>query len=189
MITEKTNAIAAVCRALATDSLQEARILAREQYAFAPEPIGKRNYGPVAMTAVFARDGFIDGYSGDRLIHPPVLRVLSQLMPEEFPYHPNWKTDITHASYWEVGATLDHLVPVSRGGPDKMSNWMTTSMVRNSAKMNWTLEELGWRLHEPGTVAEWDGMLGWFLEIGTSTPEVLKGNLKQWLKAAQSAAV
>ena len=62
-------------------------------------------------------------------------------------------------------------------------------MVRNSAKMNWTLEELGWRLHEPGTVAEWDRMLGWFLEIGTSTPEVLKGNLKQWFKAAQSAAV
>jgi HNH endonuclease len=53
-------------------------------------------------------------------------------------------------AFWEVGATIDHVVPVTRGGADDESNWVTTSMARNSAKMNWTLEELGWTLHPPG---------------------------------------
>jgi hypothetical protein len=37
-------------------------------------------------------------------------------LPERFPFHPNWKTDVTHPAYWEVSATIDHLTPVTRGG-------------------------------------------------------------------------
>ena len=96
------------------------------------------------MTRVFARDGFVDRYSGDKLVFPgTLLRLLSALMPDEFPAHPNWKMSASHVMYWELCPTIDHLVPVARGGADNESNYVTISMLRNSAKAHWTLEELG----------------------------------------------
>jgi hypothetical protein len=148
----------------------------------------KRRYGPVQSTQVFVRDGFIDRYSGERLVFPPVLRILSAALPSEFPYHPNWKTDVTHPAYWEVGATVDHLVQVTRGGADDETNWITTSMARNYAKMNWTLEELGWKLHPPGDLDSWDGLMPWFLEYTARHPEALaNASVKHWQRAARIA--
>jgi hypothetical protein len=34
--------------------------------------------------AVFARDGFVDRYSGERLVFPGTLRLLAKLLPNEF---------------------------------------------------------------------------------------------------------
>jgi hypothetical protein len=137
---------------------------------------------------VFIRDGFIDRFSGNRLIFPPVLRVISVMLPNEFPYHPNWKTELTHPAYWELGASVDHLVPVTRGGQDEESNWVTTSMARNFAKMNWTPGELGWSLHPPGDYREWDGLLGWFLKYAKERQNVLRNsNVRQWHRAAEAA--
>ncbi len=189
MISEKTDVIATVCQALGRGDVEIARSMARERYPFIPEPIIARQYGPLESTRVFLRDGFIDRYGGDRLIYPPVLRIVSQMLPEEFPYHPNWKTNLTHSSYWEVAATVDHLIPVTRGGPDDESNWMTTSMVRNSAKMNWTLDQLGWTLRPPGDLTVWDGMFYWFLDYTDKHPRMLQsGNVRQWHRAAKQAA-
>lgn len=121
------------------DDKDGASALLQERYPFAPAEITKRRYGLVGSTRDFVRDGFIDRYSGERLLFPPVLRVLSSVLPEAFPYHPNRKTDVTHPAYWEIAATVDHLVPVTRGGIDEQSNLITTSMAHNFAKMNWTL--------------------------------------------------
>jgi hypothetical protein len=186
MRSEKSAFIGRVCQALSAGSPETAQAILAAQYPFAPEPIVSRRYGPAESTRVFVRDGFIDRYSGDRLVFPPVLRVISAVLPAAFPFHPNWKTDVTHPAYWEVGATVDHLIPVTRGGTDEESNWITTSMARNSAKMNWTLEELGWALHPPGDVREWDGMTGWFLDYSAANPAMLaSGALRQWHRAAQ----
>lgn len=63
-------------------------------------------------------------------------------------------------------------------------------MARNSAKMNWTLDELGWTLHPPGDMQEWDGLLHWFLEYTVAHPETVTSNLiKQWQRAAKLATV
>ena len=185
---EKTDVIAAVCRALSGEATDKAVAVLTEHYPFAPEEITKRKYGTVESTRVFVRDGFINRYSGERLIFPPVFRVLSVVLTSEFPYHPNWKTDVTHPAYWEIGATVDHLVPVTRGGADDESNWVTTSMAHNSAKMNWTLEELGWKLYPPGDMRSWDGLIQWFLEYTATHPEALaNASVRQWHRAAKLA--
>ena len=99
---------------------------------------------------------------------------------------PNWKTDVTHPAYWELGATIDHLVPVTRGGADDESNWITTSMAHNYAKMNWTLDESGLQLYPPGDLNKWDGLLHWFVEYAATHPEaVANSSVKQWLRAAK----
>lgn len=185
---DKSMTIAAVCAALGKGELNRASSLLKRDYPFAPDPIIQRKYGPLQATRVFVRDGFIDRYTGERLIFPPVLRVLSAELPKEFPYHPNWKTDVTHPAFWEVGATVDHLVPVTRGGADEESNWVTTSMARNSAKMNWTLADLGWTLQPPGDFKAWDGLMGWFLEHTAERPLLISSaSMRQWLTAAKAS--
>jgi 5-methylcytosine-specific restriction endonuclease McrA len=182
----KSDTIAAVCSALSRGDYDYATSVLKRDYPFAPDLITRREYGALESTRVFIRDGFIDRYTGERLIYPPVLRVLSAELPAEFPFHPNWKTDVTHPAFWEVGATVDHLMPVTRGGADNESNWVTTSMARNSAKMNWTVEELGWALQPPGEFADWDGPVGWFIQRTKDQPALLvSGSVRQWHRAAK----
>ena len=184
---EKSATIVEVCSALLSSGPDAARSVLERDYKFDPEPVIKRQYGPVESMRVFIRDGFIDRYTGTRVIFPPVFRILSLALPVDFPYHPAWKTELTHPAYWELGATIDHLTPVTRGGLDDPSNWITASMASNSAKMNWTLDELGWSLHAPGDIREWDGLTGWFLDYSGRRPEVLTGRIRQWNRAAKLA--
>jgi hypothetical protein len=182
---QKSFAIAEVCTALKNGSRNQAVTVLRRDYPFAPNPITKRKYGLLDSTRIWVRDGFIDRYTAERLIFPPVLRILSVELPEEFPFHPNWKTEFTHPAYWELAATIDHLVPISRGGHDHESNWATTSMARNSAKGNWTLDELGWTLQLPGIFRDWDGLVHWFVEYTDSRPRLLAdASIRQWRRAA-----
>jgi len=91
----------------------------------------------------------------------------------------------SHIAYWELFPTVDHIVPLARGGPDDEGNWATTSMFRNSAKSNWTLEELGWTLYPPGEPRDWDGLMGWFLSFAEINPQILQDRyINRWYRAA-----
>lgn len=80
----------------------------------------------------FKKDGFIDRYSGDKLVNPGFLKVLSHYMPEEFPYHSHWKMEACHNAYWEFVPTVDHIYPVALGGADSEENWATISIYPNT---------------------------------------------------------
>ena len=93
----------------------------------------------------------------------------------------------THIAFWELFPTVDHFLPVSRGGGDDESNWVTTSMLTNQAKGHWTVEELGW-VHPAGTVEEWDGLSRWLVEYLAAPSIVLegaaephRGYIRRWL--------
>lgn len=185
---EKSGVLAEVCAALTSNQLAAATKILRERYPFIPVASGGRSYTFRQMLAVFTRDGFIDRYSGVRLILPAVLRLISIRLPEQFPFHNNWKMDACHIGYWELCPTIDHVVPVARGGVDDQSNWITTSMVKNAAKANFTLDELGWALHPAGNPKEWDGLTGWFVEQAKADPSILSdGYFQRWFAAATSA--
>jgi hypothetical protein len=180
----QTAVIGRVLQALRNGDIPAARDTLRTEYPFvAVAPAGRR-YTELQSLRVFRRDGFIDRYSGQRLLFPGVLRLLSRLLPQEFPFHPNWKAVATHPAYWELFPTIDHVVPVTRGGKDSEENWVTTSMVLNAAKANWTLEELGWSLHPPGSPTEWDGLMGCFAEFVDSDRSLLTDvYLRRWHSA------
>lgn len=74
--------------------------------------VTKRQYTPFESTCLFVTDGFIDRYDGERMVFPGVLRILSDIFPNDFPYHPNWKSGACHQWYWELFPTVDHIVPV-----------------------------------------------------------------------------
>ncbi len=137
---------------------------------------------------IFVRDGFTDRYSGAPLIFPGTLRALSLLLPTEFPYHRNWRQSETHPAYWELYPTIDHVVPLARGGSDQEENVVTTSMVRNAAKANWLLRELGWPEELEPPRDGWDGLLPWFLMASEQFP-ILRDDpsMKGWHKVASGA--
>lgn len=185
---DKARILKLICEALQKDDADSASKIARSEYPFTPIQSSKRRNTPQQSVQIFVRDGFIDRYSGHRLVYPGALRLLSLLLPEEFPAHPNWKMSESHIVYWELFPTIDHVLPVARGGADDESNWVTTSMLRNSAKSNWTLEELGWELLPAGDFNEWDGLSDWFRSYVDSAPQFLgDGQIQKWYRAIDVA--
>ena len=182
----KAEAIKTICDVLASRGAAEASGIAWQEYPFIPAPPAvTRKYTEAQALRVFVRDGFVDRYSGDLLVFPPALRVLTALLPDDFPFHRNWKMEKTHQAYWVLFPTLDHVVPIARGGRADEENLVSTSMLRNSAKANSTLEELGWSLHPPGDVKRWDGMLAWCTDFIGSNEKLLKNHyIRRWYRVA-----
>jgi hypothetical protein len=135
-----------------------AQKIIQNQYPFQKQEIFHRQYTIRQKMKVFRKDGFIDRYSGKKLVNPGILKIYSTYFPEQFPYHKNGKMTEGHISYWEMFPTIDHVIPIAIGGLDNESNWVTTSMLNNSIKSNWTLEQLKWSLLEPGNIEDWDGL-------------------------------
>ncbi|KAA3596225.1 MAG: HNH endonuclease [Calditrichaeota bacterium] len=185
MENSKSEIIKQVCDAISGDGVVKAKSILAKNYPFEAFVKSIRSYTKKQMIRVFLRDGFIDRYSGERLIFPPVLRLISNQIPKEFPYHPYWKMSECHIAYWQLSPTIDHIVPISRGGIDEESNWVCTSQLKNSAKSNWLLEELGWELYKSGNLEEWDGMLSWFIKFMEENPKDKEDNfLNSWYKTA-----
>jgi len=184
---DKADLIKSLCDAITLGD-EETIASTLKKYPFAPQSNVGRKYTEVQAAHVFMRDGYIDRYSGVRLVNPAVLRLLSKVLPRDFPFHPNWKMTETHPAYWELIPTIDHIVPVARGGPDTADNWVTTSMLRNAAKSNWTLEELGWTLLPPGDYQRWDGLTGWLIRyIETHGLENQEHYVVRWYKASSNS--
>ena len=180
------NAIKQTCTALTAGDIEQAKYIIRTKYPHV-KPLKKRKaFTKKEQVALFMRDGFIDRYSGERLIFPGVLCVLSATLPDVFPCHANWKTDETHQAWWDLFPSIDHIIPLAFGGTNDDDNLVCTSMKRNMAKSTSTLEEIGWTLNPPGKLEDWDGLFGWFMEYVTTHPALLLNNdVNNWYRACQ----
>jgi hypothetical protein len=148
----------------------------------------KRTFTSRIAIGLFLRDGYVDRYNGERLVFPGTLKVLSEIMPEVFPAHPNWKLTESHIGFWTLFPTIDHVVPVARGGDDDADNWATTSMATNMQKSSSTLEELGWQLHPGGDCEQWDGLTGRFFELADLYPQAVSTKyIQNWATGARAA--
>lgn len=184
----RAETIEMVCEALENDDTQKAGEFIRSRYPFDPPLDDRRNINKLDRARVFLRDGFTDRYSGERLFFPPVLEMISMRIPEDFPSHPHGKFSECHVAHWELYSSVDHLIPLARGGAHEMENWVTTSMMRNLVKSHWKLEDLGWELLPPGHLEEWDGLLQWFLRRVEVHGDLLdRPAIKDWHRAAVQA--
>lgn len=147
-----------------------------------------RKYTYKDLIELFIRDGFIDRYTGLRLVIPPSLRIISRLIPHAFPYHSNWAEGKCHDSYWDLSATADHLRPVAAGGCDDNDNLVSTSMAANLQKNSIPLDSLGWQIHPAGDDKKWDGLSHFFVMQCELHPEVFKIQyFNQWYRAVSAA--
>lgn len=163
-----------------------AKEVIRAGYPFRKLTSVGRNYTDRQKMEQFKKDGFIDRYSGQKLLNPGLLKVLSHYMPDVFPYHAHWKMEECHNAYWEFVPTVDHIYPVALGGADSEENWATTSMLHNSIKSNWTLKQLNWLLHTPGKYEDWDGLTALFVKLVEADSSLLKdAYIKKWYRLSK----
>ncbi|MGN1318214.1 MAG: hypothetical protein ACI4VF_04305 [Lachnospirales bacterium] len=157
-----------------------------KEYPFKRFIVHKRKYTIGQKLNIFIRDGFIDRYSGDRLINPGVLKILSLKFPIDFPYQPHGKMDECHIAYWELMPSIDHVEPIAFGGTDNDNNLVTTSMMHNMIKNNWTLEQLNWSLYSCGNIRKWDGLTKIFLKYVDKDKKLLEDNyINNWYKISK----
>lgn len=179
----KAEIIKEVFECIADGNVEKGKDIIEKKYEFSFIEPQKRNYTIKQKMETFLRDGFIDRYSGERLLNPGVLKVISTICPSEFPCHLHWKMSASHIAYWELFPTIDHIYPVARGGADEPDNWVTTSMLHNQVKNNWTLEQLNWTLHNRGDINEWDGLTSLFVDFVSRSPELLKDTyINNWFR-------
>lgn len=179
--TVEINALCTAAKLLANDKIEEAEKIIREKYPFTPIKRESRKASAKQLMEQFFRDGFIDRYSGKKLVNPGMLRTMSLKIPEAFPYQSSWKVDECHIAYWDYYPTLDHIYPISLGGKDVPENWASTSMVYNSAKSNFTLEQIGWTLKEKGNMKDWDGLSSYFITTVEKDKSLLEIKaIKSW---------
>lgn len=185
---QSADILASVCNLITQSRLVDAQTSLLAEYPCAGPSTPRRPWPLRRMVGVFLRDGFTDRYSGERLVFPGTLRALAVLLPEAFPYQLHWKQSATHPAFYELSSTLDHIVPVARGGADDESNVVTTSMLKNMAKGNFLLEELRWPLDRAPLAAGWDGLLQWFLSMSASHSALLgDAAVQRWRRAALQA--
>lgn len=170
---------------IATMILKDDKAAAKEtickEYPHKNFEVEKRTYSMTQKMMQFIKDGFIDRYTGERLLNPGILKVISVYFPEEFPFQSHWKMTQTHSSYWDLVPTIDHIYPIAKGGKDEENNWVTTSMKNNSIKSNYTIDEIHWKLYPKGNIAEWDGLTSLFIDLVNDNEELLKdAYIKKW---------
>ncbi len=160
--TKRIEVIERVCSALSKNDIESGRNSIDEGYPFTPMERHARCYSDLRKLQIFTRDGFIDRYSGERLVFPGVLKIFSSVYPDAFPYHKNGKMTLGHMAYWHVMPTIDHIEPYAAGGGNDDDNLVSTSMMNNGVKANYTLQELDWKLYPRGDIRVWDGLTVWF---------------------------
>lgn len=204
-MTEKYEIIMDACLALSDEGSEASQEIIKELYRFdplaKPKPVPREMAAPIerkveasdfwnedhaSMMRVFARDGFMNRFTGELLIFPAVLRLLSKEFPSIMPYQMAWRIGEIHIAYYDLYACIDRLLPESRGGSDAESNLVTTTMPYVLARSHSTVEEMGWRLTREGFVDEWDGMSSWYLEYVNANPELRNTNyFNLWYIAAK----
>ena len=199
-----------VCLALSDGNREEGRGLILREYPFdpwaRPREVSTKARSPVQKVLdareetktfwtedhatkmrVFARDGFINRFTGELLVFPAALRLLSREFPKEMPYQQAWRVGEVHLAYYDLYACANKVVALSRGGKEDGSNLITTTMPYILARSDSTVEEVGWRLTREGYVDEWDGMSSWYVEYVKEHPELRNENyFNMWFNAAKS---
>ena len=184
---DKSLVISDIANMLLEDKEITAKEIIKNEYPHTYFEIEKRTYTMVQKMNQFIRDGFIDRYTGQKLLNPGILKIISHYFPNEFPYHPHWKMTETHIAYWELIPTIDHIYPIAKGGQDDETNWVTTSMKNNSIKSNYTIDEIHWSLYPKGDISDWDGLTKLFLKLIKKDSGLLKdGYIRSWYNVSKT---
>ena len=184
---DKSRILENISKLLLENKMEEAKATIQNEYPHKHIDLEKRSYTLKEKMEQFLRDGFIDRYTGKKLVNPGMLKVITYYFPEEFPYDPHWKMTRTHIAYWDLIPTIDHIFPIAQGGVDNPSNWATTSMKNNSIKSNYSLDEINWELHPSGSVREWDGLTKLFIDLVDQNKELLQDSyIKSWYKISKT---
>ncbi len=118
------------------------------------EPISKE-----FQYQVFCRDKWHCRYCNDAVFFSPILKVLESISPGHGYYHPNGKSDEMLTLFANKFASIDHIIPVTRGGENSIENYVTSCWKCNLMYGNKTHKK-GKPLPNPinSSGTKWDGL-------------------------------
>jgi len=181
---ESINIIENVCELILDKNIKKAKEIINNGYKHNYYEYDTRSMSNYEKLKIYLDDGFIDRYTGKKLIFPNVLRIMSMELGDLFPFQKNWKMSDCHIVFWEYSPTYDHIIPIARGGKDVSENIVTTSMIMNSAKSNYLMEEIGFKLFEKGNLKNWNGLLSWYLQYIEKNGNILNDKyILNWHKS------
>jgi 5-methylcytosine-specific restriction endonuclease McrA len=134
------------------------------------------------VASVYRRDRFHCRYCGCQVIPTQIMRLISELFAEEFPYHPNWKGGETHPAIPSRSATLDHVQPWSAGGGNDTDNLVCACWICNRVKGDLTLEQLGWTLLSIKANTQWDGLTRYYRALWELAGKPKSADHQLWMR-------
>lgn len=166
--------------------LSEGRDSAAEQLAPIAYPrreVEARSEPSESMIAsTYKRDRFCCRYCGCRVVPTQIMRLVSEVFPDDFPYHPNWKGGQTHPAITSRSATLDHVVAWSLGGTNVPENLACACWICNRIKGDLTLEQLGWELRPISTDGDWDGLTRYYKPLWDLAGSPMTAGHAVWIR-------
>jgi hypothetical protein len=139
------------------------------------------------IVSIYKRDRFHCRYCGAKVIPTQIMRLISELFPDQFPYHPNWKGGQTHPAIASRSPSLDHVAPWAKGGGNEPENLVCACWVCNQIKGELSLEQLGWRLR-PIPETDWDGLTGYYRTLWEQAGSPTRGEHAFWLRRYETTA-
>lgn len=133
---------------------------------------------------IYLRDNYNCRYSGLRMFNPGLLSLLAFIYSEELPYQfPNGRFSETHQNMWDLGASPDHILPVTHHMDDTYNNQENLICCSNALNLLYKnrhpLEVLGWRILSRESIDKnWDGGEAIFELIINNNPEFFHGEPK-----------
>lgn len=108
--------------------------------------------------SIFWRDGWHCRYCGIKVISTAARKKLVQIFPDQTKW--GAKEFQRHSSLYAMAASLDHIVPHSRGGKNEVGNFVTACYCCQFGRGNFTLEEVEFNnpLQRPPVITGWDGL-------------------------------
>ena len=85
---DKITTIKQSAESIFTGNIESAKNVINKEYPFKKLKPEGRSYTDKEKYEQFVRDGFIDRYSGEKLVNPGLLKVLSFYMPDAFDSEP-----------------------------------------------------------------------------------------------------
>jgi hypothetical protein len=133
---------------------------------------------PKQSLMVWSADSWTCRYCRELVFFPPAFRSMARRFGNHGYFHPSWKADQSPLLI-ERGASVDHIVAVTRGGEHDLANFVTACWECNLKKSNRT----DWQPSAPVSKGPWDGLLAVFKGITTHEPDSAE---RRWLSAIRA---
>jgi hypothetical protein len=134
------------------------------------------------IASIYKRDRFHCRYCSCRVIPTQIMRLVSEVFPDDFPYHPNWKGGQTHPAITSRSATLDHIAPWTLGGTNDPENLVCACWICNRIKGDLTLEQMGWELKPIAADTSWDGLTSYYKALWEIAGSPTTGEHPFWIR-------
>ena len=141
----------------------------------------RKNISKEIQLIVWRRDHWTCRYCNEPVFFNPTFKLFDKISPNHGYYHPHGKSDARHQFIEKRMATVDHIIPLSRGGSDTIDNYVTACWECNLKYREKTFDEGKPKplpINKKAAKLNWDGFSSLYLKLNK--------NKDEWTKLLQS---